>query len=151
MSTYDDDDDIEFDFFDEPEPGGAARGGRPPGRERRGGAGRGGGERPPRPPMRTPTGLIPLARLVGLIAFAIVVVVGLVFWVGSCQGKSKHDEYASYALKVKALADADKRLGSEFANKLIAATKASDLETTLAELAQQEKQTWTDARQIRAP
>ena len=70
------------------------------------GGGGGGGERPPRPPMRTPTGLVPLARLVGLIAIAIAIVVGLVFWVGACQGKSKHDEYASYADKVKAIATA---------------------------------------------
>ncbi|HVA30329.1 MAG TPA: hypothetical protein VMU58_03590, partial [Gaiellaceae bacterium] len=95
MSTHDDD--IEFDFFDEPETVEAAqRGRRLPRRDRSGG---GSGDGPRRPPMRAPTGIVPLARLVGLIAIAIAVVVALVFWVGACQGKSKHDEYASYASK----------------------------------------------------
>src|SRR5437588_578136 len=61
------DTDIEFDFFEEPETREAARPERPP---QRGG---------PRPPMRTPQGLTPLLRLVGLIAFAIVIVVLLVY------------------------------------------------------------------------
>ena len=100
MSGYDDDN-IEFDFFDEPETAEATGRRRLPRLERPGG--RGGGERPPRAPLRAPTGLVPLARLVGLIAIAIVIVVGLVFWVGSCQGKSKQAEYQSYAAKVRTL------------------------------------------------
>src|SRR2546423_1884186 len=55
-------------------------------------------------PVRPPTGIVPLARLVGLIALAIAIVVGFVFWVGACQGKSKHDQYAAYAQKVRSLA-----------------------------------------------
>src|SRR5881628_1761419 len=108
MSTHDDDN-IEFDFFDEPETVEATHRRRLPRLEMPGGRGSG-GERPPRPPMRTPTGLVPLARLVGLIAIAIVVVVGLVFWVGSCQGKSKRSEYQSYADKVQTLVKGDKTL-----------------------------------------
>src|SRR5438105_8406434 len=137
MNTYDEEN-IEFDFFDEPETVEATQRRRLPRLERPGG--RGGGERPPRPPMRTPTGLVPLARLVGLIAIAIVVVVGLVFWVGSCQGKSKHDEYKSYADKVKALAAADTRVGQEFAGEFGRALKQSDLETKLQQYAQQEQE-----------
>ena len=87
MSTFDDDN-IAFDFFDEPETVETTRRGRKARAPARGGDG------PRRPPMRAPTGIVPLARLVGLIAIAIVVVVALVFWVGACQGKSKHDEYA---------------------------------------------------------
>src|SRR5207248_3241288 len=115
MNTFDDDD-IEFDFFDEPETVEATQRRRLPRLERPGGRG---GDRPPRPPLRTPTGLVPLARLVGLIAIAIAIVVGLVFWIGSCQGKSKHDEYKSYAEKVNALAVADTKLGQKFANTFI--------------------------------
>src|SRR5581483_5005826 len=114
MSTYDDDD-IAFDFFDEPETVEATQRRRLPRLEKPGSSG---GDRPPRAPMRAPAGLVPLARLVGLIAIAIVIVVALVFWVGSCQGKSKHDEYQSYAASVKAIADADTTLGREFANEL---------------------------------
>ena len=120
MSGYDDDN-IEFDFFDEPETAEATGRRRLPRLERPGG--RGGGERPPRAPLRAPTGLVPLARLVGLIAIAIVIVVGLVFWVGSCQGKSKQAEYQSYAEKVRTLTKGDKTLGTEFGNEFIAASK----------------------------
>src|SRR5712691_814806 len=151
MNTYDDDD-IEFDFFDEPETVEATQRRRLPRLEMPGG--RGGGERPPRPPMRTPTGLVPLARLVGLIAIAIAVVVGLVFWVGSCQGKSKQAEYQAYANRVKTLALDDKRLGTEFANKLVSAgagLKQSDLETSLQQYAQREQQAFTQAQQLRPP
>src|SRR5436309_10685601 len=149
MSSHDDD--IEFDFFDEPETVEATQRRRLPRLELPGGGGRG-GERPPRPPMRTPTGLIPLARLVGLIAIAIVVVVALVFWVSSCQGKSKHDEYASYAQKVRAIQAADKKLSQEFGAELIKeGVKVSDLETSLAQFAQQEQQEYAQAQQIHAP
>jgi hypothetical protein len=149
MSTYDDDE-IEFDFFDEPETAEATqRGRRLPRRDRSGNGGSGDGPR--RPPLRAPTGLVPLARLVGLVAIAIAVVVALVFWVGACQGKSKHDEYASYASNVRAIAQSSQSLGVEFANKLIAATKQADLEASLQTYAQQEQQAYDQAQQIRAP
>jgi hypothetical protein len=149
MSTHDDND-IEFDFFDEPETAEATqRGRRLPRRDRSGDGGAGDG---PRRPMRAPTGLIPLARLVGLIAIAIAVVVALVFWVGACQGKNKHDEYASYATKVRALAQSSQSLGIEFANKLISpGLKQADFETSLQTYAQQEQQAYDQAQQIRAP
>jgi len=150
LSQYDDDN-IEFDFFDEPETVEATQRRRLPRLERPGGRGGGGDDRPPRPPMRTPTGFVPLARLVGLIAIAIVVVIGLVFWVGSCQGKSKHDEYQSYADKVKAIAAADTKLGADFASELLLPTlKQSELETKLQQFAQQEQLAYTQAQQIRA-
>lgn len=149
MSSYDNDDDLEFEFFDEPETVEATQRRRLPRLERPGG--RGGGERPPRPPMRAPTGLVPLARLVGLIAIAIVIVVVLVLWVGSCQGRSKHDEYASYAASVKTIADADTKLGREFATELGATTKQSDLESKLQQYAHQEQQAYTQAQQIQPP
>jgi len=47
---------------------------------------------------------VALARLAGLVALAIAVVIGLVFWVGSCQGQSRHDEYASYMNDVRPIA-----------------------------------------------
>ena len=94
MSTYDDG--TELEFFEEPEtleaPGRPRRRIRPP---------RGGGPRRPAPP---PPGAVALARLAGLVALAIAVVIGLVFWVGSCQGQSRHDEYASYMNDVRPIA-----------------------------------------------
>jgi hypothetical protein len=141
MSSYDDDN-IEFDFFDEPETEEAPRPRRRPRRERSG---------PPRPPA-PPTGLVPLARLVGLIAIAIAIVVAFVFWVGACQGKSTHDEYASYATKVRTVAASSDALGREFAGKLVSGgLKQADLEQSLQGYAQQEQQEYDQALQIRPP
>ena len=149
MSEYDDEP-IEFDFFDEPETVEATQRRRLPRLERPGG--RGGGGRPPRAPMRTPTGLVPLARLVGLIAIAIAIVIALVFWVGSCQGKSKRSEYQGYVAKVNAIAKTDKQIGTDFSRKFLSpGEKQSDLEQTLQTYAQQEQQAFTQAQQIRAP
>jgi hypothetical protein len=143
MSTRDEN--IEFDFFDEPETVEGTQ------RRRLRPGGRGGGERPPRPPMRTPTGLVPLARLVGLIAIAIVIVVGLVFWVGSCQGKSKQSEYKAYADKVQTIATADQTLGKEFESAFTSSIKQSDFESKLQQFAQQEQQAYLQAQQIQPP
>ena len=101
--------------------------------------------------MRTPTGLIPLARLVGLIAIAIVIVVGLVFWVGSCQGKSKQSEYKAYADKVQTIATADQTLGKEFESAFTSSVKQSDFESKLQQYAQQEQLAYAQAQQIRPP
>ncbi|HEV7133234.1 MAG TPA: hypothetical protein VGN27_05830 [Gaiellaceae bacterium] len=151
MSTHDDEP-IAFDFFDEPETVEATQRRRLPRLELPGGGRGGGSERPPRPPMRTPTGLVPLARLVGLIAIAIVIVVGLVFWVGSCQGKSKQGEYTGYVATVRTIAAADTKLGKEFANEFLASgLKQSELENKLQQFAQQEQQALTQAQQVRPP
>src|SRR3954464_11488189 len=132
MSTHDDDD-LEFDFFDEPETVEATQRRRLPRLEMPGNRGGGGGDdRPPRAPRGGggPTGLVPLARLVGLIAIAIAVVVGLVFWVGSCQGKSQHDEYAAYAAEVRAIAKTDSSIANEFSRKFLSTDiKQTDFET----------------------
>ena len=73
-------DDFEFDFFeDEPETQDAAETQRVR-MPRVGGPGRS---------TRPPTGLTPLLRLAGLIAFGILIVVLLVVWVSSCQGQGK--------------------------------------------------------------
>src|SRR3954464_8952694 len=145
MSTHDDDD-LEFDFFDEPETVEATQRRRLPRLERPGSRGGGGGEPPPRAPRQPPTGLVPLARLIGLIALAIAIVVGLVFWVDSCQGKSKHDQYASYADKVAGMRTTDAELGKDFSTALISTTKQSELETKLGQYASQEQQQLTQAQ-----
>jgi hypothetical protein len=141
MSGYEDDN-IEFDFFDEPETEEAPRPRRRPRRERSG---------PPRTPG-PPTGIVPLARLVGLIAIAIAVVVAFVFWVGACQGKSTHDQYAAYSTKVRTVASSSNALGREFAAKLVSGgLKQSELEQSLQQYAQQEQQEYDQAQQIRPP
>jgi len=145
MSTYDDDN-VQFDFFDEPETQEASPRRRRPGRP---GGSRGDG---PKPPPKGPTGVVPLVRLAGLVAIAIVLIVLLVSWVGACQGKSKQAEYQSYMDKVAQIARTDRQLGASFANKLVAGTlKQSQLQTALEQYAQQEQQAYDQAQQIRPP
>src|SRR5437764_11539251 len=101
MSEYDSD--IEFDFFDEPETGESPS---QPGRPRP--------QRPPGgpPPKRPePGGIPPTARLAGLIAFGILIIVLLVLWVQSCSGTSKSSQYKSYLGKVAQLASDSNRIG----------------------------------------
>ena len=100
------DTDIEFDFFEEPPTREAARPERPPAR---------GG---PRPPMRTPQGLTPLLRLVGLIAFAIVIVVLLVYAIEGCQSSSKHAKYDHYMSKVDEIASHSQSIGNRLTTLL---------------------------------
>src|SRR5205814_3198668 len=103
-------DDTELEFFEEPETLESPR--RPRRRIRPGG---GGG---PRRPASPPPGAVALARLAGFVALAIAVIVGLVFWVGSCQGKSKHDEYASYMNDLRPIALSSARTGTSFVHVL---------------------------------
>jgi len=142
MTTFDDDN--EFRLFDEPETE------ETPQRVRRRGGYGSGGRRPP--PVRPPTGAVALARLVGLVAVGIALVVALVFWVGACQGKSKHDEYASYMDNVRAIAQGSAKVGQELTAKMASpGLKLADLETSLEQWSQQEQQAYDQAQQIRPP
>ena len=138
MSEHDTD--IEFDFFEEPETREATRPERPP--QRRG----------PRPPMRTPQGLTPLLRLVGLIAFAIVIVVLLVYAIEGCQSSSKHAKYDHYMSKVNEVASHSQSIGNRLTAVLTqAGIKSSDLQNRLAGLARDEEQTADAARALDPP
>lgn len=134
------DTDIEFDFFEEPETREAARPERPP---QRGG---------PRPPLRTPQGITPLLRLVGLIAFAIVIVVLLVYAVQGCQSSGKKAKYEHYMTKVSDIGRDSQQVGRRLATALLTpGTKTTDLQTKLAGLARDEEQDVEAAKAIDPP
>ena len=81
------------------------------------------GQRPPRggPPrksVRRPTGIAPLLRLAGLIAFAILVVILLVFWVQSCRGASKKHAYETYMVNARSIGRSSTQIGIELTNVL---------------------------------
>jgi hypothetical protein len=140
MSGYDDDPGL--DFFEEPPtremPERSRRRARPQ-------------ERRPRRPA-PPPGAVGLARLAGLLALGIAIVVGLVFWVGSCQGQTKHDEYSSYLGKVMPLAQSSARIGTALTSELGARSLSlSDLETKLEGWARQEQLDYAAAQRIRPP
>jgi hypothetical protein len=142
VSTFDDG--TELEFFDEPEtleaPSGPRRRIRPP------------RPRGPRRPSTPPPGAVALARLAGLVALAIAVVVGFVFWVGSCQGKSKHDEYSSYMTDMRAIAQDSAQPGVALPTALGAQKLTlAGLQSKLQQWSRQEQQDYDDALQLRPP
>jgi hypothetical protein len=142
VSTFDEG--TELEFFEEPEtleaPDRPRRRIRPP---------RPGGPRRPSPP---PPGAVALARLAGFVALAIAVVVGFVFWVGSCQGKSKHDEYSSYMTDLRSIAQDSAQAGTDFTNTLsLKKLTIVGLQSKLQEWSRQEQQDYDDALRLRPP
>jgi CARDB len=130
--------DIEFDFFEEPDTRETAEE-----RPRR---------RGPRPPVRPPTGLTPLLRLIGLICFAILIILLLVLWVNGCREDKRKDAYRTYVKQVSDYASGSQRLGRQF-NTLLTSrgTKESDVESELAGLAGQQDQITNNARNLDPP
>jgi hypothetical protein len=151
MSNFDDDD-IEFDFFDEPETEEATQRRRLPRLER---PRNGGGDKPPRPPrspLHGPTGLTPLLRLIGLVALMIFIVVVLVFWASSCQGASKRAGYQNYMDHIRAIAQTSAQIGTETQQKLTTpGIKQAQLESALGDYAQQQQQEVVQAKAIHPP
>ncbi len=124
------DTEIEFDFFEEPATGEAARPERPARRQRR-------SRRPPGPP----SGLTPMLRLVGLISFAILVVVLLIFWVSSCRGEARKDRYQAYMEDVQQVAEQSERIGAQLTTTLTRPeVRQAALVRTLDGYAQQQDQ-----------
>jgi virulence-associated protein VagC len=133
------DTDIEFDFFEDEPATTEAQSTRP---ARRG----------PRPPIRPPAGVTPLLRLIGLIAFAILVVVLLVFAVDSCRGSQKRDTYEDYTGEVEEVARQSQQIGNQLNNLLTDPTaKVAQIREGLAGLAQQQEQVVTRAEDIDPP
>jgi CARDB len=131
--------DIEFDFFEEPETQEATA--RP--RQTRGG---------PRRPMRPPTGFTPLLRLAGLIAFAILIIVLLVFWISSCRDESKKDTYRDYISAVGGVGSRSAEIGRDFNGVLTTpGLRQADLEEELRGLAERQEQLVTQASEITPP
>jgi hypothetical protein len=139
VSTYDED--TELEFFEEPETIEA------PGPRRR--------RRPPRPggphrPAPPPPGAVALARLAGLVALAIIIVVGLVYWVGV--GQSKHVEYASYMTSLRAIAQSSAEPGAAFASELGSTNLTlAGLQSKLEQWSLQEQRDYDDALRLRPP
>ena len=133
------DSDIEFDFFDEGETREETEVERP---KRRG----------PRPPVRPPAGLTPLLRLIGLISFAILVVLLLVFWVNSCREDRRKDAYRDYMDDMTTLATDSEALGRNLTGLLTSRGQSqARIEQRLEGLAQQQEQIADQARDLDPP
>ena len=137
------DPDIEFDFFEDAEPPEQTE-------ERTRTVRRAGG--PPRRPPRAPGAVVPLFRLAGLIAFAILIIVLLVFWVKSCQSSGKKSTYRRYFEKVAVIAKDSEQIGRRMNEALTTpGKKAADLDPILTGLAQQVQQDVVNAQKITPP
>ncbi len=130
--------DIEFDFFEESDTRESAEE-----RPRR---------RGPRPPVRPPTGLTPLLRLIGLISFAILIVLLLILWVNGCREDQRKDTYKNYVENVAKYAASSQQLGKSL-NTLLTTpgTKEADVENELSGLAQQQEKLTEQARSLDPP
>ena len=149
MSEHDTD--LDFDFFDDDEPvtRQAVDEEAPSGPEQEPGERRG-SRRPPS--GRTPVGMTPLLRLAGLIAFAILIVVLLVFWISSCQGASKKSSYKHYYDKVGVVAKDSEQVGRELNDALTTqGIKFTELQSKVNGLAQREQQNVAALRAISPP
>src|SRR4051794_39468791 len=141
------DDDLEFDFFDEPA---TTESQPPPSRvrlPRRGGRGTGG--RRPSGPSR---GFTPILRL--LVAIVVLVALFVVFGllIQSCASTSKHDSYANYMGDVDKIAKSSQEDGAAVATALTTpGAKASSLAGTLRGIADQERQNLAQAEKLDPP
>ncbi|HVM69636.1 MAG TPA: CARDB domain-containing protein [Gaiellaceae bacterium] len=142
--------DFEFDFFDEPE----TREAQPRERSlRRPLGGRGGGNGAgPRRPIRPAAGFTPLLRLVGLIAFAILIVVLLVLWGQSCQEDRRQDAYRDYVTSAAEVGQESQRIGRRLSDVLTTPEiTIAELQTQLNGLANQQRLATNRARQLEPP
>jgi hypothetical protein len=134
------DSEIDFDFFEEPEP----KVEEPRSRYRRG----------PRGPERPPEGpaVTPLLRLVALVVGAIVVVVVLVFVVDRCRGNGKEAAYEDYMNAVQPVANDSQSVGRQFAALLVTpGIKQQKVEDDLRGLADRQHQAVVKAQGIDPP
>ncbi|MFN2467372.1 MAG: CARDB domain-containing protein [Gaiellaceae bacterium] len=146
------DDDFEFDFFDEPASPEDQTVERPPRRIARPQGPAPGGPPPRGPRIRAATGAAPLLRLVGLIAFAILIVVLLVFWVNSCRDSGKKNSYQRYFEQMGQVAADSQQVGSELRDALTTAgARYAQIDEKLNSLAQQQQQDVTRARELSPP
>ncbi len=150
MSTPNDDI-LDFDFFDEDATSETQS--RDPRHPERRPSGRGGGGGGPRRPMfRGATGFTPLLRLVGLIAFAILLVVVLVVWAQGCSNDHQRGAYQSYMRDIGTAGGGSAKVGTQLAELLTTAgLKEADMVSRLDGLIQQEKQDVAQAQKLDPP
>jgi hypothetical protein len=141
-------DDIDFDFFGDSAPE------TPKKRlvRRPSGPGDGGGPPPPRHPAGPPRTTTPIVRLVSLIAFAIAVILILIFAVRSCETSSETAAYKSYMDKVATIATDSHTVGEKLSQMLDSQTLSpSKIDTTLKALIVQQESDIQSASKLVPP
>jgi hypothetical protein len=146
MSEQFHDDDIQFDFFEEGDT-------REQASSQRVTEERTGGGTPPRPPRQPQgAGLTPRARLIGLIAVVVLLVIGLVFLIVSCTGKGKKSTYESYTKDMSAVASSSEKIGRDLDTALTTTgIKPNELANKIDGLADLQQQKIGDAESVNEP
>ncbi|MEZ5100343.1 MAG: hypothetical protein R3C15_11210 [Thermoleophilia bacterium] len=159
------DQDIEFEFFDDPPtteasrldeqtivspPPGKRSGGRGP--RRPGGGGGGRGRIPGAPTLRTrrPDGSQPWLKVALAGAAVVVLVIALVVGIQSCGG-GKRDAYQDYFEKVSALASESAELGNKTRDALLSRAQPTEIQATLQGLSTQQQQIAARALELKPP
>ena len=149
MSSHDDDN-LDFDFFDDDatrEGDGAGRAAAPPRA-----SGGGGGSGPRRPQLRAPQGVTPILRLIGFVAFAILIVVLLVFWGQGCSSDKKRNSYSNAMTDLGTIGANSAKIGASLAELLTTpGLKQAELETSLGGLIGREQQDVDSATALDVP
>jgi hypothetical protein len=140
------DDDIEISFFDdEPATTEAPARVRLP---RRGGSGTG----MPRRPSGPSRGMTPILRLGAVVVVAVIVLVFFGLLIQSCASTSKHDAYAGYMARVRAVAASSQSDGQQVSSALTTpGLKVAALADKLDGIANQERQNVAAAQKLDAP
>ncbi len=143
MGVYDDDI-LDFDFVEDAtrETPAPSRGDSAPRTPSGGGGGDGGGSGrgPRRPQLRGPHGAAPLLRLVGLVAFAILLVVLVAVWAQGCAESDKQGTYDTYYGEIGAVGSDSAKIGTDLATLLTTpGLEQAELETKLGGLVQQQQ------------
>jgi hypothetical protein len=141
-------DDIDFDFFGDSAP-------EPPKKRlvrRPSGPRDGGGSPPPRRPAGPPHSSTPIVRLVSLIAFAIALILILIFAVRSCESSSESAAYKSYMDEVTKIATDSASVGANLSKLLDRGDLTEKLvETNLSGLLSQQANDIQNASKLSPP
>ena len=139
MSSHDDDI-LDFDFFEDDatrESGTASGGGRSDARSEPSSGGGG----PRGPGLRAPHGLAPILRLVGFVAFAILVIVLLIVWGQGCSSDKERSSYSDAVTELGTIGTSSAKIGSDLAELLTTpGLKQAELETKLGGLIDRQQQ-----------
>ena len=152
MSSHDDDI-LDFDFFEDDatrESSSASGGARDDASaEPSSGGGRGG---PRRPSLHAPHGLTPILRLVGFVAFAILVIVLLIVWGQGCSSDKKRSSYGDATTELGTIGTSSAKIGSDLAELLTTpGLKQAELETKLGGLIDRQQQGLESAQAVDVP
>ncbi len=149
MSSHDDDN-LDFDFFDDEATREAPVAGRAETPPRASGGGGGGGPR--RPNFQAPHGVAPILRLIGVVAFAILVVVLLVLWAQGCSGDKKRNDYSDAMTQLGTIGANSAKIGTDLAELLTTpGLKQAELETSMQGLIDRQQQDVDNASGISVP